>query len=841
MQENSLSAVEQAFRRAVERMGGRAGAFLPSFAGLDEETALYLKYLCACMPASDMANCDGALLLAFARHARMLRRTMPWCSTIPDEVSFPFVLSYRVNNEAVEFSRGDIFRQLCKRVDGLAMEQAALEVNYWCGEKAVYHPSDERTSTPASVIRNARGRCGEESTLTVTALRSVGIPARQCYVPRWAHCDDNHAWVEVWVDGRWHYMGACEPEPMLDKGWFTFAASRAMLVHYRLFSSLWQPPEATFRNGGLCEINDLAAYADTAMLTVAVEDEAGRPVPGARVCFEIVNYAELYPLAVCTTGKDGCAAFRSGKGTLCVHASHGELLGRTCVDLSRQTRAVIRLEPMRAAAYDFRMAPPAGRLPESEAGMACPPEHRQKLAVAESRREAYTAGFCSPEEAAAFSARFAPYADEVAGWMRQSRGNRRELARFLEIAEPLPLKAAMLRTLTEKDLTDLKPEVLADHIRRAAVYRDRWPADIFESYVLCPRVEWETLTAYRGPLADAFEAERQAYFRADPARVWAWIEREIADAGDDDYTALSAAPARLMQMKRGSLRSRRVLFVGICRTLGIPARLDPAYAQPQYYAGTAWHTVGWRAAPAGTLTLRRREGDPLEYGLHFTVARLEAGAFSTVGCDGVWENDTLVLSLPAGWYRLLTANRQIDGSILCTARIFRIEAGHGVEMPVGLRPDELKSLLRDLPLPDHTLTDTEGRPVSLHALTAGAPAVILAVLRPGAEPTAHLLNEMAKLGRLYRESGFPLLLLAGRDAPLTDRALRRVMDAIPAARLLFFADDAFSDRLCREMESGDHRLPLAAVLGPGCRMRFCFANYNVGTAELLLRIAACGI
>lgn len=59
---------------------------------------------------------------------------------------------------------------------------------------------------------------GEESTFLVAALRSVGIPARQVYTPRWAHTDDNHAWVEAWADGKWYFLGACEPEPVLISG-----------------------------------------------------------------------------------------------------------------------------------------------------------------------------------------------------------------------------------------------------------------------------------------------------------------------------------------------------------------------------------------------------------------------------------------------------------------------------------------------------------------------------------------------------------------------------------------------------------------------------------------------
>ncbi len=38
------------------------------------------------------------------------------------------------------------------------------------------------------------------------------------------------------MEGRWHFLGACEPEEVLDKGWFTNASSRALLVHTRTFS-----------------------------------------------------------------------------------------------------------------------------------------------------------------------------------------------------------------------------------------------------------------------------------------------------------------------------------------------------------------------------------------------------------------------------------------------------------------------------------------------------------------------------------------------------------------------------------------------------------------------------
>ena len=149
------------------------------------------------------------------------------CQEVPEDIFRHFVLPIRVNNENLDSSRWVFFMELKEKIKNLSMKDAALEVNHWCHEKVTYRGTDIRTSSPLATVKTAFGRCGEESTFTVAALRSVCIPARQCYTPRWAHGDDNHAWVEVWIDGKWHYIGACEPESDLDMAWFTEPAKRA--------------------------------------------------------------------------------------------------------------------------------------------------------------------------------------------------------------------------------------------------------------------------------------------------------------------------------------------------------------------------------------------------------------------------------------------------------------------------------------------------------------------------------------------------------------------------------------------------------------------------------------
>ena len=119
-----------------------------------------------------------------------------------------------------------------------------------------------------STILSARGRCGEESTFTVAALRTAGIPARQVYTPRWAHTDDNHAWVEIWSKGEWYYMGACEPEPVLDvAGSQNQQAEQCWFIQNHL--DAFTGNENTInRFDDYTDVNNLAKYAVTKKIFV---------------------------------------------------------------------------------------------------------------------------------------------------------------------------------------------------------------------------------------------------------------------------------------------------------------------------------------------------------------------------------------------------------------------------------------------------------------------------------------------------------------------------------------------------------------------------------------------
>ena len=128
-------------------------------------------------------------------------------------------------------------------------------------------------------------------------------------------------------------MGACEPEPVLDRGWFTEPARRAMLVHTKSFGASLRGENVVNRYKYFTEVNNLSKYAVTKEIFVKVTDKNGIPVKNARVEYQLYNYAEFYPLAVVPTDENGLSRFETGLGDLLVWASDKDdvqLSGNLC-------------------------------------------------------------------------------------------------------------------------------------------------------------------------------------------------------------------------------------------------------------------------------------------------------------------------------------------------------------------------------------------------------------------------------------------------------------------------------------------------------------------------------
>ena len=776
-----------------------------------------MAFLRRCLPASDLDCYPFGLFLQFADHALSLRERAPWCGALEEEIFLHYVLFPRVNDEDLSFHRALFFDALWPRVRDLpAPEERVLAVNRWCHENASYQLQDDRTASPLTVFRCGSGRCGEQSAFLVSALRSVGIPARQVYAPRWSHCDDNHAWVEALCDGRWRFLGACEPEPVLDRGWFNTAAARAMLVHSRLFGEGRSPLHgpAVGGDGAVSYYNQTARYAPTRPYTFqALLGDA--PAPGARFRLQILNESGYHTIASLTAGEDGRAQAELGLGDLHVLASLDGLLAEgDCAGGA----VTLRLAPPTAAdtprtSFDFR-APAAPDTAPAGLSEALRARRSEVLSRGNALRAARLASLAPPPS---------PWADLLAA----ARGNAGEIRAFLS-GENAPNRVRFLRTLSDKDLRDASLPILEDHFTRLLPRSPDTPEDVYWAYTACPRIALEPLTAWREPLL-----RHLAGWTGSPAALWSRLEEELEVRSARLYANLYCPPDRALAAGGCDGKSLRVLLIACLRALGVPARLRPLDGEPEIWREGGFQPI--RPQATGVLQLLwSGETTPL-YRQNWTLSRRTADGWQLLDAAGErWQDAALALTLPAGCYRLLLSTRLPNGNQFALRQDVILSENARRALTLRPRPFSLEDALccQDLPaLPARTLDGRE----TANLFQCTGPALFV-WLEEGGEPTEHVLNELldSPLGQLPIAITF---LLRGRDG-LDHPTLSRVLERLPRIRVLLDDWGYDLELMARQLSRDPSTPPLAVVCDGGGRAVYSVSGYQAGSVELLARVAA---
>jgi Transglutaminase-like superfamily. len=771
------------------------------------------------------------------------------------------------------------------------MEEAILEVNHWCHEKMTYQPSDARTSSPLASVKNALGRCGEESTFCVAALRSVGIPARQVYTPRWAHTDDNHAWVEAWADGQWHFIGACEPEPVLDLGWFNAPASRAMLMHTKVFGRYDGPEEVVLESPNYTEINLIDHYATTARADFRVVDAAGAPVEGARVDFCIYNYAEFYPAVSKYTDADGRTFLSSGLGDLLVWASKDGAYGYAKCSFGRDEDVTVVLDRSLslskgqpdAESLDIVPPPENVRMPEVTPEQRA--ENDRRAALEDSLRHAYEATFPTHEEALAFTQEYG-YGHHMVFPIEWSRGNWRTIEAFMAQAEDHEWVEPLLLTLSRKDFHDITLDVLMDS------YNNR-------DAVLGPRVENEFLSPYKGFFKEWLnEYHRQSL--SDPDSLVSWIRREVKVVNNPLAWDIPATPIGTHRSGIASPRSRGIYFVALARTLGIDARKNPVNGKIQFRTDGDWLDVDFDgaglavAAPKGTLRLTYTPDkvvDNPRYYSHFSISKIENGRPRLMEFDegevdmggGVdWAHVFKDgFPLEEGRYLLVSGNRLSSGTVPVSMLFIDVVAGQETVAPLILRSagDDVPVIgsfdaeTQFLPVvltktEDGDVLENPGRPSTSSGTTrsdgssvipseakgsvlsaVGRGHYALAILEPGKEPTNHVLRDLAVAREKLEAWGRPIVLLCSSET-----AMHRLQVEMSEGRygllpdtiiLGLDAEGAVQKGIEKGMKIGPEsasgapsRLPLVILADSFNRVFFFSEGYTIGLGEQLAATVA---
>jgi len=832
--------VEQAWKEKMNTVGWKFWQTKGEKPTNEEEEAL--KFLYAYMPIADITDYTKAYHLNNVRTALRTRKEMPWGNKVPELLFRHFVLPMRVNNEPLDSSRTIFYRELKERVKGLSMKDAILEVNHWCHEKVTYEPSDSRTSSPLQSIRTGRGRCGEESTFTVSALRAIGIPARQVYTPRWAHTDDNHAWVEAWADGKWYFFGACEPEPVLNLGWFNAPASRAMLMHTRAFGDYQGPEEVMLRTNNFTEINLIDNYGSAARVDFKVIDMEGKPVDDAKVEFKIYNYAEFVTAVSKYTDRQGDTFLSAGKGDMIVWASKDGRFGYTKVSFGKDKNVTIQL------AYDDRHTPKEQDLniiPPAENAMiptvtsAQKAENNKRLAQEDALRNAYIATF--PTEESMKNYRF----PTAIPYIIKARGNWRTIQTFVEKHEGnIDRALKLLSTLTDKDLRDMPMDILEDNMNAT-------------SNEVSPRVEYEMiLKPYKKFFARVFRKDAQK-FRNDPSLLVDWVKKNIKLNPDTRAMQIPQTPISVWESRITDDRGRDIFFVDVARSLGIEAQKDLVTWKLQYKKGKDWVDVDFdtsvqEAAKTGKLILDYSPTEYLDdpkYYTHFTISKIvygrtwimnfEEGQLD-MGGGATWANTFKKgATLDEGTYLLVTGQRMADGSVMAHTQFFTIEPGKTTRQKLDVR-QESEGIKVIGSFNSENLIEKDGKEVSILSQT-GRGYYVLGVLGMGQEPTNHALHDIAKMKEKLDKWGRPMVLLFTNQAEKDKFEAQKGEFGNLLKNTIFGIDKdgTVVKEIAKEMKlRNPNQLPIFIIADTFNRVVFLSQGYTIGLGEQLVKVSS---
>lgn len=831
---------------------------------LEEKEALAFLY--AYSPFIDLTEYGGDFLLENVRASFKARAEMPWGKEIPEAIFRHFVLPLRGSNESLDSSRVVFYEELKDRVKHCkTMEEAALEVNHWCHEKVIYKPTNARTCSPLTMTTTTYGRCGEEAVFALAAMRSVGIPARQVYTPRWSHCDDNHAWIEVWVDGKWKYLGACEPEPRLNIAWFTAPVRRGLFMQARVFGKYISEEEVVSVSPNQTNVNVTGNYTDVKKVVVKVRDVQGEAVPQARVEYKIYNYGEYYPAVVLPTDERGISALTVGLGDWLVWASKDGKYGFAELEAASMDTATLVLDKAEGAVYccEYDMVPPV----EKEYQALVADEERalndKRFMYEDSVRNAYIATFMPEDEARAQAKEWGCNEGLWVKYIKSARGNYAQLVDFMRYVnqhqkEKTGLAMKLLDVLAEKDLQDITADVLKEHLEQAAVYM-RQPAlpaysldsytysELYKNYILNPRVKNEMITAFRLPLKEYLKQNRIA-----SVKDLLECMKKIKVIDSVNTVGVATPPAAVLKAMVTDTRSKELFFVAACRTIGVAARLNPMDGKPEYNNGSQWNPVVFAKqqtiGPKGWVMLHY-EGKTLKdpaYYTHFTISRVSQGRTQLIDLGSNSDVDMgggalyskifhMPVELEVGDYILVTGNRRSDGSVLTTMMAFSVAENETTQVDMKIREAaETLTVLGKIDTAIPYVSEDGEKTCFLQLPEQGYTA--LALIGVNQEPTNHLVRDMSNMKADFEAKGIPMYFLFP-DRGQMQKFARHDFKPLPENMVLGYDPEgkllAMATRCLDLKNSGN--LPLILMVNKSGDVVFISQGYRVGLGTQIIK------
>jgi hypothetical protein len=617
-----------------------------------------------------------------------------------------------------------------------------------------------------------------------------------------------------------------------------------MLIHTKSFGASKTGEKAVNRYKYYTEVNNLSKYAVTKTIFVKVQESEGRPAKNAFVEYQLYNYAEFYPLATVPADTCGISSFETGLGDLLVWAHDRNSFGFRKISAGETDTVEITLgRELRTGRIDLDLNVPLELKPLPGPSKEQADENATRLARENEIRKSYINSWIQNRDIVTFAVKNNLDTATVSRIVARSMGNYREIMQFIS-GTPDSLRSYaldMLGILADKDLRDTKAAVLSDHLVNTMI-PDALQGDEKERFVSCvlnPRIANELIKPWRSYLNTELPEEIKSGMQSDPEQVKKYLEGNIKIDFSSNYYKTPLTPAGVLDLKVSDQLSRDICFVAVCRSLGIPSRLETGSNVPQYYSENEWHDVWFpdRTPPTGKkgfIRLKSAETRPVpEYYTHFTLARFDNGRYNTLE----YEYERKIsdfgeeLSLVPGNYLLVTGNRLPDSRILASLEFFELKENEHKTVEVKLRKDPGEGKILGKIDPEDIKEIIKNSAGTTPELT-GKGMVILWV-EPEGEPTKHIFSDLPHLKSELDDWGGCFLFLTDPSSDWQGFGSGE-LEKMPA-NLVCGKDNVLLKKFTEASGITDHRLPFVVVADKAGNVLYTSSGYRIGTGEQILR------
>ncbi|KAA6314443.1 hypothetical protein EZS27_034941, partial [termite gut metagenome] len=435
-----------------------------------------------------------------------------------------------------------------------------------------------------------------------------------------------------------------------------------------------------------------------------------------------------------------------------------------------------------------------------------------------------------------------------------SRGNWKTLETFLSNTkeEERITATTLLKVLKPKDWRDVSGDVLSDCLGNAPQNK----SEIFNRYVLNPRVGNEMLSPYKSFFRNVIDKELVARSKENPQALVEWVKKNITVNDVLNPQRIPVMSAGVWKARTADTNSRNIFFVSVARALDIPARIESVTRKTQYYDGTNWMDVDFESdaqtiTPQGLLSASynpiKTVGDP-QYEGHFTIAKiLPSGKLQTLnfsvnnnidmGPGNTW-SALLKKPLPIdeGNYLLITGNRMAKGNILTIINSFEVKAGQSTHINLVIRES-----LEDTQVIGNIDAENKYKPVDSSEETSilnttGRGYFIIGILGPRQEPTNHAMRNIATIASDLNAWNRSIILLFKSEEDW--KGFDKSEFGVLPETIVYGIDEAdkITDMITGAMKLTDkNKLPLFIIADTFGRVVYVSQGYNTNMGEQLIK------